>query len=78
MKQRELPKRIYTLVTDEGQLDCMCAYLGIVKFADNVTAALVAVRGGDYEAVYLTEGVDFKRSADWDWHLPEFFADYVP
>ena len=78
MLWKDLPKRIYTFISDSQELECICAYLGIVEFADGVTAALVAVKNGDYEAVYLTEGVNFKRSADWLWHTPDYFADSIP
>ena len=78
MKWSELPKHIYTLISDSQELDCILAYLGIVEFADEVTAALVAVKDGDYEAVYLTEGGNFKHSAHWDWYTPDYFADSIP
>lgn len=78
MRQSELPKRIYTLITDQGELDCILAYLGIDHAQTIITAALVTVAGGDYESVYLTEGGDFKRSAYWDWQPISFYTDHIP
>ena len=78
MKSNELPERVYMFVSDSQELDCICAFLGIVEFRDQVTAALIAPGDGDYESVYLTEGTNFKRSANWDWELPKFFADSIP
>ena len=78
MKQSELPKKIYTLITDQGELDCVCAYLGIDQARTIITAALVTVSGGEYEEVYFTEGSNFKRSAYWDWQPVSFYTDDIP
>lgn len=77
MKSNELPQVNggYTFVTDEVELDMIVRALGISDFADSITAALVAVSEGDYEHVFLTDCVNLKRSANWDWYAPEFFDD---
>ena len=78
MRQSDLPENTYVLLTDSQELDCICAYLGIVQMRDDITAALVAIRNGGYEAVYLTEGVNFKRSAHWNWEAARYYADDIP
>ena len=78
MRRQDLPNYEYLFVTDSQELECVCAFLGIEHAFTLITAALVAVGDGEYEAVYLSEGGNFKRSAYWDWQPASFYTDHVP
>ena len=77
MKSKDLPDRIYTFITDTQELACICAYLGLNDFADEITGALVAVADGDYASVYLTDSAK-PYHVQCEWYDVEYFADYVP
>lgn len=79
MKASEFPKGvIFTLITCEGELDCICAHLGITQAREHITAAMVSVHEGDYDYVFFTEGTDFKQSRYWDWEPYWYYVDETP
>lgn len=78
MRSNELPERVYMFISDSQELACVCAFLGIEHAKTIITAALVAPGDGDYENVYLSEGGDFKDSANWDWQPASFYTDHIP
>ena len=77
MKSKDLPDHIYTYITDSQELACICAYLGITEFADEITGALVSIHEGDYDSVYLTESAK-PYHVDCEWETVEYFADSIP
>ena len=79
MKQFDLPNRQFRLITDSQELACICAYMKIVEFADEITGALVpALACYDTSTdVFLTDSSK-PYALSCDWYAVDYFEDTIP